>query len=397
MAIDNTSAFRKLYSERVSSITTDEPDRSSASSSKTGLRRGQNQRQGRGGSVDTDDGKDEFLAEAYRIHHHLQGLLTSLSAIKRQYLSISSSSSNPMASSGLKGKSRENVSNSTKIFGETEREEFDLQAKILLKRCLERVLSLEKAEEQTGGLFKKGKSREFDLDEVPTSTRLLSLILPPSMVPNMTSSSSSFKILIAAHHSSILFYLHASLSKAGQALSDLQEERVRRLTEAESRSLGGGLSILRDQYKSSSNPDADKTGENSSTTTTKMMAGLGIPEAPVVKREGESELTREQIQLFESENEQMMKTYDSHLEEIQKTQKTLSQISTLQSLLSQSLMQQAETSDRLLLEAGQTVSDVKAGNEQLRKAQERSGSGRIMLLTFLIGASLALLFLDWYS
>lgn len=73
------------------------------------------------------------------------------------------------------------------------------------------------------------------------------------------------------------------------------------------------------------------------------------------------------------------------------------QISTLQSLLSQSLMQQSETSDRLLLEAGQGVSDVKAGNEQLRKAHERGGSGRVMLLTFLIGASLALLFVDWYS
>jgi syntaxin 18 len=60
-------------------------------------------------------------------------------------------------------------------------------------------------------------------------------------------------------------------------------------------------------------------------------------------------------------------------------------------------MTQAETSDRLLLEAGQGVSDVRAGNAQLVKAKERGGSGRVMVLTFLIGAALALLFLDWYS
>lgn len=60
-------------------------------------------------------------------------------------------------------------------------------------------------------------------------------------------------------------------------------------------------------------------------------------------------------------------------------------------------MQQAEVSERLLLEAGQGVADVKAGNDQLRKANERASSSTLMILVFLIGASLALLFVDWYS
>ena len=83
--------------------------------------------------------------------------------------------------------------------------------------------------------------------------------------------------------------------------------------------------------------------------------------------------------------------------QITKTTQTLAQISTLQSLLSQSLLQQSETSSRLLLEAGQGVADVRAGNKQLEKARERGGSGRVMVLTFLIGAALALLFLDYMS
>lgn len=43
---------------------------------------------------------------------------------------------------------------------------------------------------------------------------------------------------------------------------------------------------------------------------------FSVPDAPVIRREGESALTEDQVQLFESENVEMMKTYDSHLEEV---------------------------------------------------------------------------------
>jgi syntaxin 18 len=40
---------------------------------------------------------------------------------------------------------------------------------------------------------------------------------------------------------------------------------------------------------------------------------------------------------------------------------------------------------------------VEKAHKELEKAKERSGEARVFLLVFLIGGSLTLLFLDWYS
>ena len=60
-------------------------------------------------------------------------------------------------------------------------------------------------------------------------------------------------------------------------------------------------------------------------------------------------------------------------------------------------MQQTEITDRLYDEAVGSVGDVGQANEQLKKAKQRNQDGRMFLLIFLLGASMALLFLDWYS
>lgn len=88
-------------------------------------------------------------------HNHISTLVTHLESIRRQYLSIS-----PPA--GSKGKAKE------RGFTEQERDEVDLQAKILLKRCLERILVLEREEEEgTAGKKAKGKG-ELDVSRIGT-------------------------------------------------------------------------------------------------------------------------------------------------------------------------------------------------------------------------------------
>ncbi|KAL7413417.1 hypothetical protein BDY24DRAFT_68802 [Mrakia frigida] len=341
---------------------------------------------------DQDDDSDPFLSEAYKIHHHISALLVQLQSIRRQYLSISSP-----APPGAKGKAKE------RGFTEKERDEVDLQAKILLKRCLERVLALEREEEEGGG----GKGRKNKAPtQPPTSQRLLSLLLPPTLTSSLHlpfttsfSSSSQATLLLKAHHASILFHLHRSLSHAGSVFSSLQEERIRRSTEASNRTLGAGLGSLLSSSGTGAASGTNRWGVGG--------AGSGrtlvVPKAPVWKPELDEDGNREgglsegDVQMFEKENSELLRGYDEHLDQITKTTQTLTQISTLQSLLSQSLLTQSETSSRLLLEAGQGVSDVRAGNKQLEKAKERGGSGRLMVLVFLIGAGVALLFLDWMS
>jgi hypothetical protein len=155
-------------------------------------------------------------------------------------------------------------------------------------------------------------------DAPSTSTRLINLLLPPSAQTSLSSllplnsPSQHHTTLLKAHHASILFSLHASLTSAGSTLSDLQEDRAKRLAEASSRSLGGGLAFL--------------MGESESGGTGGLGAGQGRgqgaggiigPKAPVrQEEEGEKALSQEQMMLFESENARLLEGYNDHLEQV---------------------------------------------------------------------------------
>jgi syntaxin 18 len=69
----------------------------------------------------------------------------------------------------------------------------------------------------------------------------------------------------------------------------------------------------------------------------------------------------------------------------------------MQTQLISHLAQQTELVDTLYEQAVGSVGEMRGAKEQLVKAKERSGEARLFLLVFLVGASLGLLFLDWYS
>lgn len=120
-----------------------------------------------------------------------------------------------------------------------------------------------------------------------------------------------------------------------------------------------------------------------------------IPSAPAVVVD--DDLSPEQLQQFESENSELLQSMESTLSAVLQAESALLEIATLQSELVRHLVQQTELTDKLHDDAVATVADVQRANEQLRKAKERGGEARVFLLVFLIGASLALLFLDWYG
>jgi len=72
-------------------------------------------------------------------------------------------------------------------------------------------------------------------------------------------------------------------------------------------------------------------------------------------------------------------------------------ISALQTDLVAHLAQQTEMVDQLYDEAISSQGDVKRGNVQLKQAKERQSDSRIFLLVFLVGSSMALLFIHWYN
>lgn len=127
----------------------------------------------------------------------------------------------------------------------------------------------------------------------------------------------------------------------------------------------------------------------------------GLPPAMGVVPEDEppieSQLSAAQLQQFESENSTLLSNMQDQLDSVLAAEKSLLEVSALQTELVRHLVQQTELVDRLYDEAVGSVADVGNANVQLEKARERAKDSRLFLLVFLLGASMALLFLDWYS
>jgi syntaxin 18 len=108
------------------------------------------------------------------------------------------------------------------------------------------------------------------------------------------------------------------------------------------------------------------------------------------------ELSQSQMQQFEEENAAILREAQDALATVQQAESRLMEISALQMELVSHLTQQAEITDQLYedaIEAGATVS---AGNKQLVEARRRQKDSRLFILVFLIGATMALLFLHNY-
>jgi len=112
--------------------------------------------------------------------------------------------------------------------------------------------------------------------------------------------------------------------------------------------------------------------------------------------EDDVELSASQIQQFETENAQILRSAEDTLAAVQQAEARLLEISALQAELVAQLTRQTEISDKLYEDAIATSEMVDKGNVQLREARRRARDSRKWLLLFIIGASLSLLFLHYY-
>ena len=181
-------------------------------------------------------------------------------------------------------------------------------------------------------------------------------------------------------------------------MANLQEERAKR-REERSRTLGGQaakeaamLQTRQAREKSRTGPSSNGIHPNGDALPPQLKGSIPTDEPPI-----ESQLSAEQLQLFSTENNTLLEHMESQLDSVLAAEKSLLEISALQTELVRHLVQQTEITDRLYDEAVGSVGDMGKANEQLKQARKRGKEGRLFLLIFLLGASLALLFLDWYS
>lgn len=228
---------------------------------------------------------------------------------------------------------------------------------------------------------------------------------------------------IAAHHSSITYYLSKQLAEVGQTQREMQEERVRRQTER-SRTLGstasqdiaalgfGGPYV---EISAAGSSSKSWLGEASATIASSFASTIGAPRTRTdslssyqtdrgvkiatddeLDEDDDFELSSSQIQQFEQENANMLRTAQDTLATVQQAESRLLDISALQMELMAHLARQSEITDQLYEDAIATTATVEKGNLQLKEAKRRAKDSRLYILVFLIGASLTLLFLHYY-
>ncbi|EDR12820.1 SNARE protein syntaxin 18/UFE1 [Laccaria bicolor S238N-H82] len=333
----------------------------------------------------------EYVTEAYTILNHINTLTRMLSNVRSPYLNVDSRSS-PLARQGSRNidlNQADTPWTSIRHLTNEEREQIDLQARVILTRCSSRIKEMEALEKRRAEL-------------VASSVNPLARFLPARLRQDETTLTSD---VIAAHHAGMTWYLTRRLTEASQTQKEMQEERVKRQLER-TRTLGSsaardmppperihksgswlGGSLLAATIGASSSSSYESSQPTNATNSTYVSDE---------DEDEEIELSASQILQFEAENANILRTVQDTLESVQQAESRLMDISALQMELVSHLTRQTELTDQLYEDAIATTSTVEKGNVQLKEAKRRAKDGRLFILVFLIGASLSLLFLHYY-
>lgn len=350
-----------------------------------------------------------------------------LSSIRRAYLAVDSSSSSLLRQPArpLEFDGSDHSWSSIRYLTNEERDQIDLQARVILSKCADRVKELEALDKSTchTSTLRRGCSDFASIERAElasSDTNFLTRLLPARLKQD---SSSLVAANRAAHNSSITYYLNRRLAEVGQTQKEMQEERIRRQMEQtrtlgsnaarEAVSMGLGDLIPVPEPISLAGSGRSWLGDAASN----LVSSIGLPSPSLSTNSprpdsssavqslddefddddyDDMELSASQIQQFESENANILRSVQDTLASVQQAEARLMDISALQTELVAHLTKQSEITDQLYEDAIATTASMEKGNVQLKEAKRRAKDSRLYILVFLIGASLALLFLHYY-
>ncbi|KAG2178244.1 hypothetical protein INT43_003497 [Umbelopsis isabellina] len=354
---------------------------------------------------------DPFIKEAYRIEQHIVSLKEFLQVTRKAYLRNepprrkytnhqSKASPQISARSQFEGSLFSAFPRTITHLTDNERDEIDFQAKMIIRRCMDRVKDLEEAERIRQENVRSKNAKQF--------SRFLSNILATPETVNSED-------MLAVHRSGVIWLLNKRLMEVSQIQKNQQETRLMRAVEKSENqlhlsSLPPSQMMMQQNQKStkstlSRNDDLDVESKfqqlfDNKPTFPKPAAEPIDDSSDSFADTGnafEEQLSQDQIQMLERENASMLTEMENTLNQVRDAEKALLEISTLQSQLSSQLAVQTVQTDQLYADAIEATDRVEKGNEQLVRARERNKNTRKMTLAFLIIASFVLLFLDWYD
>ncbi len=191
---------------------------------------------------------------------------------------------------------------------------------------------------------------------------------------------------IKAHRESIIWYLQRALEECGRFQSNMMEIRLTREVE-KSKSV-----LYKARGTMPATEDHSGMGGTRSAGNDNRVKASHMQEAEAATLE--QQLDQEQLQLFAQENQDLLKHYEDHLDQVRyvgcastdtvfniahrTVEKSLLEISELQTTLATNLSIQAEHIEQLVEDTYSTSENVGSGNKELKKALERRSTAQMV-------------------
>ncbi|KAL1859449.1 hypothetical protein Daus18300_009594 [Diaporthe australafricana] len=320
------------------------------------------------GALPDLDRIDGYLKEASSINRDIVNLHSELSHIRQAYLSTAAP---------RKAQFRKGAQDKPTHLTDADRNAVDKMAKESLQRLNLRIRILEDEEAKRHDAAMKEINRRYG-----RGLRALTGWAAGTALGQGEDGAKSpehaaaikLEMQLFVHKGTVVGYLKEKLSTATKLQGGMMETRLAREMEK-------NRSILA-KARSSQLPPAlakefgfDDSNSGSTPAPRRSAPGLPVDEEESRKRQGEDlDLTDEQRQMFERDNQDMLKHYNSALDKVRTVEKSIVEISELQQMLADNLTVQSAHIDQLVTDAERTEENVGGGNKQLKKASQRKFS-----------------------
>ncbi|KAF2242917.1 syntaxin [Trematosphaeria pertusa] len=312
---------------------------------------------------------DEFLKEAYRIRAHIAELHAYLRSIRQSYLSTAHPTRRKQLTRTNNANGLLPVEKDTKYLTDAQRTEIDASAKQLLRELNHAISGLQETEQvrqaaQNAVALKKRARKGLGALGRWAAGGAITAKSPDEELEEAKANT------IKAHRESIIWYLQRALEECGRFQSSMMEIRLTREVEK-------SKSVL---YKARGTMPTteDYSGMNGAHNAAPDYRGktAQMQEADAVAVE--QQLDPEQLQLFAQENQDLLKQYEDHLDQVRTAEKSLLEISELHTTLATNLSVQSEHIDQLVVDSFSTAENVGTGNKELKKATERKSTAQMV-------------------
>lgn len=187
---------------------------------------------------------------------------------------------------------------------------------------------------------------------------------------------------------SVIWFLERGIEEANKFQGEMIAVRIQREVER-------GKSVLHKSAGGRGPVPAFDEQDMSSGNTNGSAGGIGVPlqefEADERNVAAKSGMDSDQVQLLEKENQDLIKHYENKLDQMRGVEKSMLEISELQTTLSMNLATQSAQIDQLVQDSLSTTENVGTGNKELRKASERKSTARAVFWATCIGCGVAVI------